>query len=62
MDGHYLTGTAAGVSHIESITHQGKTKEYAGGNPGELTVSLRKKLKGIQYGIEPDPYGWMTEV
>lgn len=58
----FVTGTAAGVSFIESITHKGKTKEYSGGKPGELTVSLRKKLKGIQYGVEEDKFGWMVEV
>lgn len=58
----FVTGTAAGVSHIESITHRGKTAEYAGGKPGELTVALRKKLKGIQYGVEEDTFGWMVEV
>jgi branched-chain amino acid aminotransferase len=58
----FVTGTAAGVSHIESITHGVKTKKYAGGEPGELTVALRKKLKGIQYGVEEDSFGWMVEV
>ncbi len=58
----FVTGTAAGVSYLESITHDEKTKVYAGGKPGELTRNLQNKLKGIQYGTEEDPYGWMFEV
>ncbi len=58
----FVTGTAAGISFIESITHNGTTKEYSDGKPGELTLALRKRLKGIQYGVEEDSFGWMTEV
>lgn len=58
----FVTGTAAGVSFIESITHNGKTKEYSKGRPGDLTLALAKKLKGIQYGLEEDTFGWMVEV
>jgi len=58
----FVTGTAAGASFIESITHQGKTKVYAGGKPGELTLQMRKKIKGIQYGVEEDVNSWMYEV
>ena len=58
----FVTGTAAGVSYIESITHNGRTKEFAGGKPGELTLALRKKLKGIQYGVEEDIHNWMITV
>ncbi len=58
----FVTGTAAGVSYIESITHNGRTKEFAGGKPGELTLALRKKLKGIQYGVEEDIHNWMIAV
>jgi len=58
----FVTGTAAGVSYIEAITHNGKTKEFAGGKPGELTLALRKKLKGIQYGVEEDIHDWMIAV
>jgi len=55
----FVAGTAAGISSIESITHQGKEAVFAGREMGELTRSLLKTLKGIQYGARPDAHGWM---
>jgi branched-chain amino acid aminotransferase len=58
----FVTGTAAGVAYIESIEHEGSTAVYNDGKIGELTVSLRRRLKGIQYGAEEDTHGWMVPV
>ena len=58
----FVTGTAAGVAFIESVTHKGKTAVFNNGKPGDLTVSLLKTLKGIQYGALPDKFGWMVRV
>ncbi|MFP4329984.1 MAG: aminotransferase class IV [Spirochaetaceae bacterium] len=58
----FVTGTAAGVSHIESITHNGRTAVYSGGKIGELTQALRKRLRGIQYGAVEDSHGWLYPV
>lgn len=58
----FVTGTAAGVSYIESITHKGKTKEFAGGKMGEVTFQLQRRLKGIQYGMVEDTHDWMFPV
>jgi len=58
----FVTGTAAGIAYIESITHQDKTVVYSGGEMGELTRTLLHKLKGIQYGAEPDTHDWMLSV
>lgn len=55
----FVTGTAAGVSYIESITHNGKTREFNDRKIGELSHTLLKNLKGIQYGAVEDRYGWM---
>ena len=57
----FVTGTAAGVSYIESITHEGKTTVYNNGEIGELTSKLRKMLRGIQYGAVPDNHGWLYD-
>ena len=57
----FFTGTAAGVTFVESVTHQGKTVNF-GGSPGELTSILARELKGIQYGTVPDKRGWMLKV
>jgi branched-chain amino acid aminotransferase len=55
----FVTGTAAGVTPIESLTHEGKEVVFAGREVGEMTRALRKRLKGIQYGTVPDTHGWM---
>ena len=59
----FVTGTAAGVQPIESITHNGKTSIFPQSNDGGgLSINLRKTLKGIQYGAVEDRYGWMVPV
>ncbi len=58
----FLTGTAAGISHLSSLTHQGKEYTFGDGTIGELTLSLKKTLKGIQYGLLEDKYGWTIPV
>ncbi len=58
----FVTGTAAGVSYLESVTHQTKTAIFNGGKIGEITAVLQKTLKGIQYGTLPDKHGWLSEV
>lgn len=58
----FVTGTAAGVTPIESLTHQGKKVLFNGGKVGELSAYLRDTLKGIQYGTIPDTKGWMVRV
>jgi branched-chain amino acid aminotransferase len=58
----FVTGTAAGISPLESLTHQGKTVAFKGGNTGEVSMNLLKNLKGIQYGVLPDKHGWMFPV
>ena len=56
----FLTGTAAGVTHVSSVTHEGRTAQF--GDIGQLTRQLRDRLKGIQYGALEDRHGWMKPV
>ncbi|KGE71632.1 aminotransferase class IV [Spirochaeta lutea] len=58
----FVTGTAAGVSYIESLTHQGRTSVFNQGKMGDLTLDLLKTLKGIQYGAVEDVHSWMVDV
>ncbi|MBN2442467.1 MAG: branched-chain-amino-acid transaminase [Spirochaetales bacterium] len=57
----FVTGTATGVCHIESLTHNGKTALFGDGKMGEVTHNFLKTLKGIQYGRLEDKYGWMVD-
>ncbi len=58
----FVTGTAAGVTYLESLEHKGTTRVFGDGTMGELTRKLLYTLKGIQYGAEPDKHGWMVKV
>jgi branched-chain amino acid aminotransferase len=43
---------------------QGESEEWviADGEPGPVTMRLRRELIGIQYGRNPDPFGWVHKV
>jgi branched-chain amino acid aminotransferase len=52
-------GTAAVISPIKRIYDADLDKEFLYGNePGKWSTKLFHKLRAIQYGDEPDPYGW----
>ena len=56
-------GTAAVISPIERIDDYdtGKTYRFSNdGKPGPVCTKLYNRLRAIQYGDEPDPYGWVT--
>ncbi|MBP5628923.1 MAG: aminotransferase class IV, partial [Bacteroidaceae bacterium] len=54
-------GTAAVISPIAKIDDPDTGKSYVfshDGKPGPLCEKLYKKLRDIQYGIEPDIHNW----
>ena len=56
-------GTAAVISPIQRIDDPEKGVSYVyapDGQPGPVCTKLYTKLRAIQYGDEPDPYGWVT--
>lgn len=56
-------GTAAVVTPIERIDDIDENKSYVfskDGKPGPVCEELYHKLRAIQYGDEPDQYGWVT--
>jgi branched-chain amino acid aminotransferase len=55
----FVSGTAAGITPIESLTHEGRETVFCNRAVGDLTRTLLKTLKGIQYGAIPDTHGWM---
>jgi branched-chain amino acid aminotransferase len=58
----FASGTAAGVTYFESLTHEGKEVVFGDGKMGEFSTHALKILKGIQYGLIEDTYGWMVAV
>jgi len=56
-------GTAAVISPVGSITHQGqKHVFYSETETGPQTQALYDELVGIQFGDLPDPFGWVVDV
>jgi branched-chain amino acid aminotransferase len=58
-------GTAAVISPIQRIDDLDENKSYVfspDGKPGVICEKLYKKIRAIQYGEEPDIYGWTTIV
>lgn len=56
-------GTAAVITPIERIDDIEENKSFVfskDGKAGPVCTKLYNKLRGIQYGDEPDPYGWVT--
>ncbi len=58
-------GTAAVITPIGKIFDPDNRKVYEyckDGNPGPASMRLYNKLVSIQYGDEPDEFGWITVV
>ncbi len=58
-------GTAAVITPIQRIDDLENKKSYViskDGKAGPVCTKLYNKLRAIQYGDEPDPYGWVTVV
>lgn len=56
-------GTAAVIAPISRIDDIDENKSYVyskDGKPGQICERLYHKLRGIQYGDEPDVYNWVT--
>ena len=62
LDEAWGTGTAAVVSPIGEMGWEGKHITVSGGKIGTLTQKLYDTLTGIQWGTQPDPYGWTVKV
>ena len=58
----FCTGTAAVITPILSVTHEGKPHTIGNGKPGALTRKLYDELKGIQLGERPDIFNWLTYI
>jgi branched-chain amino acid aminotransferase len=57
----FACGTAAVITPIGELKSKNETIAI-NSEPGELTVSLRKELTGIQYGTVEDRHGWMHKL
>ncbi|WGK70326.1 aminotransferase class IV [Candidatus Haliotispira prima] len=58
----FATGTAAGLVPIHGIDYKGSYYDISSQDEESLTVRLQTRLKGIQYGLLPDPYDWVVKI
>lgn len=56
------TGTAAVISPIGEFFWKNEQLIVNNGEIGSLTKKLYDTLTGIQYGTEPDPFGWRIQL
>lgn len=56
------TGTAAVISPVSELNWSGKIIVPGDGNVGKISQRLYDTITGIQYGLLPDEYDWVTEI
>jgi len=56
------SGTAAVISPVGEIDHEGRSLKMDRGNAGPFTRQLYDEITGIQYGERPDIFGWNFRV
>ncbi len=57
-----LSGTAAVLTPVGTLIHNGQEFPVGSGEPGKTTLKLRQMLNDIQWGKAEDKYGWLTKV
>lgn len=58
----FACGTAAVVTPIGRIAGAEFDLKVGGGEPGEVTMSIREQLLDVQYGRAEDTHGWMRQL
>jgi len=57
-----LSGTAAVLTPVGTLIHDGKEVQVGNGEGGVTTAALRQALNDIQWGKAADTHGWLTKV
>lgn len=58
----FACGTAAAITPIGQLKSDDFIIDFGDAAPGELTMSLREELTGIQFGTRADVHGWIDTV
>jgi branched-chain amino acid aminotransferase len=58
----FACGTAAVITPVGTVKGGREEFTIADGEPGAVSMRLRRTLLEIQHGLAPDPYGWMTRI
>lgn len=57
-----LSGTAAVLTSVGTLIHNGKDYKVGSGEVGPMAQKLRQTLNDIQWGKAPDPHHWLTKI
>ncbi len=57
-----LSGTAAVLTSVGTLIHNGKEHTVGNGGVGQTTLKLRQALNDIQWGKAEDKFGWLTSI
>ncbi|MCV6609750.1 MAG: branched-chain amino acid aminotransferase [Amphritea sp.] len=57
-----LSGTAAVLTPVGTLIHNGQEFKVGNGGVGETTLKLRQTLNAIQWGKAEDTHGWLTKI
>ena len=58
----FACGTAAVITPVGAVKGSAGGWTIGGGQPGPVTMKLREQLLGLQFGLLPDPYGWVHKI
>lgn len=58
----FACGTAAVIAPIGRFVHEGEGLVLGDGQPGPVTMDLRRRLLDVQYGRAEDRHGWVVRV
>ncbi|MDT7582426.1 MAG: branched-chain amino acid aminotransferase [Pseudonocardiales bacterium] len=58
----FASGTAAVITPIVGFKGVGYVQQVGDGEPGQLTLAIRKHLLDVQFGRVPDPHNWLHPV
>ena len=58
----FACGTAAVITPIGQLKAPSFTIDFGDKAPGEITMSLREELTGIQYGVREDRHDWIDVI
>ncbi|NRB38301.1 MAG: branched-chain amino acid aminotransferase [Pseudomonadales bacterium] len=57
-----LSGTAAVLTPVGTLIHNGQEFSVGSGEAGHTTLKLRQALNDIQWGKAEDKYGWLEKI
>lgn len=57
-----LSGTAAVLTSVGTLIHNGEEFKVGTGEMGPVATKLRQALNDIQWGKAPDTHNWLTKI